>query len=114
MFAMPSRGEGFGLVYLEAMTYGLPCIGATQDAAGEIIDDGVTGFLVDQADTADIADRIVMLLENEDLRRTMGDEGRRRLEREFSYEQFSRRLLTQIDATLGDPVREVALAGAAR
>jgi phosphatidylinositol alpha-1,6-mannosyltransferase len=114
MFAMPSRGEGFGLVYLEAMTYGLPCIGSTHDAAGEIIDDGVTGFLVDQTDTEGLADRIVQLLDDEALRRTMGAEGQRRLEREFSYEQFSRRLLTQIEATIGDPMREMAGAGASR
>jgi hypothetical protein len=38
----------------------------------------------------------------------MGAEGQRRLQREFSYEQFSRRLLAQVESTLGDPVREVA------
>ncbi len=54
VFAMPSRGEGFGLVYLEAMSHGLPCIGSVHDAAGEIIDDGVTGHLVDQSDPREL------------------------------------------------------------
>jgi phosphatidylinositol alpha-1,6-mannosyltransferase len=108
MCAMPSRGEGFGLVYLEAMSYGLPCIGSVHDAAGEIIDDGVTGMLVDQTDTGMLSESIVHLLQDEGLRRTMGAEGQRRLQREFSYEQFSRRLLAQVESTLGDPVREVA------
>jgi phosphatidylinositol alpha-1,6-mannosyltransferase len=115
MCAMPSRGEGFGLVYLEAMSYGLPCIGSMHDAAGEIIDDGVSGLLVDQTDTSSLADAIVHLLQDDGLRRAMGEAGRRRLEREFSYEQFSRRLLSHIEQTLGDPVRDVApLAGASR
>ena len=52
VFALPSRGEGFGLVYLEAMAHGLPCIGSRQDAAGDVIVDGTTGHLVDQTDTA--------------------------------------------------------------
>jgi phosphatidylinositol alpha-1,6-mannosyltransferase len=114
MFAMPSRGEGFGLVYLEAMSYGLPCIGSIHDAAGEIIDDGMTGVLVDQTDTRELSDSIVQLLQDEGMRRRMGAEGQRRLEREFSYEQFSRRLLQQIEETLGDPARSLAsLSGAA-
>jgi len=115
MFAMPSRGEGFGLVYLEAMSYGLPCIGSIHDAAGEIIDDGVSGVLVDQTDTASLSECIVQLLEDEGLRQAMGAAGQRRLQREFSYAAFSRRLLSHIEQTIGDPVREVAsVSGAGR
>ncbi len=43
VFAMPSAREGFGLVYLEAMRAGRPCIGSTSDAAGDIIVHGETG-----------------------------------------------------------------------
>ncbi len=114
MFAMPSRGEGFGLVYLEAMSYGLACIGSMHDAAGEIIEDGVSGFLVDQTDIESLAHQIVYLLEDENLRRAMGAEGRRRLQREFSYAQFSRRLLAHIETTIGDPIHEVSALGAGR
>jgi phosphatidylinositol alpha-1,6-mannosyltransferase len=110
MFAMPSRGEGFGLVYLEAMSYRLPCIGSVHDAAGEIIEDGVSGVLVDQTDTASLSDAVVELLQDDALRAAMGEEGHRRLEREFSYAQFSRRLLAQIEGTLGDPMREAVSA----
>jgi phosphatidyl-myo-inositol dimannoside synthase len=103
VLAMPSRGEGFGLVYLEAMAHGLPCIGSIHDAAGEVIEDGVTGFLVDQEDTRTVADRIVTLLTDEPRRRQMGAEGRRRLEGEFSYEAFGRRMLALIDGAFGAP-----------
>ena len=37
VFAMPSRGEGFGLVYLQAMRAGIPCLGSRDDAAGDVI-----------------------------------------------------------------------------
>ncbi len=96
VFAMPSRREGFGLVYLEAMAARRPCIGANHDAASEVIEDGVTGFLVDQADTRALASRIIQVLGDEDLRRRMGEAGFRRYRDEFTYESFSRRLLGHV------------------
>jgi phosphatidylinositol alpha-1,6-mannosyltransferase len=92
LFAMPSRDEGFGLVYLEAMSYDLPCIGSTHDAAGESIEDGVSGFLVPQHDLPLLADRIVRLLVDEDLRRRMGRRGGQRVRDAFSYPAFRERL----------------------
>jgi len=98
--AMPSRGEGFGLVYLEAMAHRLPCIGSVHDAAREIIQDGVTGFVVDQHDINALADRIVRLLGDEPLRRAMGEQGHRRFEAEFTADQFSRRVVPFVEAAL--------------
>ena len=93
VFAMPSRGEGFGLVYLEAMAHGLPCIGSVHDAAGEIIDDGVTGHLVNQSDPRELGATLLGLLGNHDRRQQMGANGRRRYEQDFSYDAFSRRIV---------------------
>ena len=93
LFAMPSRGEGFGLVYLEAMQHRLPCIGSPQDAAAEIIEDKVTGFLIDQSDISGLAQRIVTLLQNPSQRREMGEAGYVRLQENFSFEQFKQRFL---------------------
>jgi phosphatidylinositol alpha-1,6-mannosyltransferase len=93
VFAMPSRGEGFGLTYLEAMAAGLPCIGSVHDAAPEIIEDGVTGFLIDQQDNAQLVDRLRTLLTDPSRRNAMGGRGRVRWEQEFTYEQFRRRFL---------------------
>ena len=105
VFAMPSRGEGFGLVYLEAMAHGLPCIGASDDAAGDVIADGVTGYLVPQADQPALTDRIVRLLTDPGLRRAMGEAGRRRWQDEFSYDRFAQRIGAALDAHLVLPGR---------
>jgi phosphatidylinositol alpha-1,6-mannosyltransferase len=88
LLAMPSRNEGFGLVYLEAMSYGLPCIGSRQDAAGEVIEDGKTGFLVNQGSTTQLADALTRLLTDQALRRRLGAGGQRRARERFSYAGF--------------------------
>jgi len=99
LFALPSGGEGFGLVYLEAMTHRLPCIGSRQDAASEIIVDGVTGRLVDQRDIAGLAETIAGLLLDEPHRRAMGDAGYVRATTEFTFDRFSARLCELIEKT---------------
>ena len=97
IFAMPSRGEGFGLVYLEAMSHRLPCIGSRQDAAGEVIQDGVTGLLVDQHDVSGLAATIVSLLQSPERCRAMGLAGRERLQQEFTVAAFRARLAAALD-----------------
>ena len=94
VFAMPSREEGFGLVYLEAMRRGIPCIGSIHDAAGEVIDDGQTGYLVDQTDIPGIAQRLVRLLTTPPLAVEMGERGRERLAQHFGYARFRRTLVS--------------------
>jgi phosphatidylinositol alpha-1,6-mannosyltransferase len=91
-FAMPSRGEGFGLVYLQAMRRLLPCIGCTVDAAADIILDGETGFLVDPDDRDALAARVVAVLADPDLRRRLGQAGLRRYEAEYTFDRFRARL----------------------
>jgi phosphatidylinositol alpha-1,6-mannosyltransferase len=91
MFALPSRGEGFGLVYLEAMAHGLACLGSTHDAASEVIANGETGALVDPGDSDALGRAIADLLESPAQRRAMGEAGRRRVDQLFRYEGFRRR-----------------------
>ena len=96
VFAMPARGEGFGIVYLEAMRHSLPCIASIHDAAGEVVEHGKTGFLVDQANTQELADVIVLLLQNSLLRKEMGEAGRDRVKAQFSFAQFKTRFASAI------------------
>lgn len=104
VFAMPSRGEGFGLVYLEAMAHGLPCLGSIHDAASEVIEDGVTGALVDQANGSALADVVTRWLSDEDMRRRLGRAGRERVRRHFTYGQFSHRLTGLLQRSFGPEV----------
>jgi phosphatidylinositol alpha-1,6-mannosyltransferase len=88
VFAMPSRGEGFGLVYLEAMRAGKPCLAARDGAAAEVVADGETGLLVDPDDPAEIAAALARLLDEPELARRMGEAGRRRFQAVFIPERF--------------------------
>lgn len=90
LFALPSRGEGFGFVYLEAMAHGKPVIGGAHGGAPEVIQDGVTGYLVQHGDIEQLATSISALLANPELGRQMGARGRERVEAEFRFRVFSK------------------------
>jgi phosphatidyl-myo-inositol dimannoside synthase len=92
IFALPSRGEGFGLVYLEAMACGKPVIGGAHGGAPEIIQDGVTGYLVPHGDAVQLATSIETLLRDPELARKMGERGKQRVENEFRFSVFAKRL----------------------
>jgi len=97
LFAMPSRQEGFGLVYAEAMWHGLACIGSTADAAGQVITDGETGRLVSYGDAPATADAVAALLADPTRARAMGEAGRKRARERFGYERFRADLLAALD-----------------
>ena len=61
VMVVPSDYEGFGIVYLEGMAFGLPAIATTGGAAAEIVTDGVDGFLVPPGDAATLAERVAAL-----------------------------------------------------
>jgi phosphatidylinositol alpha-1,6-mannosyltransferase len=98
LFALPSRAEGFGLVYLEAMSRRLACIGSIHDAAADVIVDGETGRLVDQDKPGCLAAVISELLMDGEKRRRMGEGGHRRVTSEFSFARFKARLRTLLHA----------------
>lgn len=103
VFAMPSRGEGFGLVYLEAMQRGIPCVGSTADAAREVIVDGGTGLTVDPDDVRGLSAALCALLADPARRRAMGEAGRERCRTEFGYVRFRDRLGLILADTFGGP-----------
>lgn len=91
IFAMPSRQEGFGLVYLEAMRAGLACVASNCDAAQEIVVDGETGYLVDPDDRDALVGALNRLLNDEALRQTLGKQGRARFLQRFTEAHFQER-----------------------
>jgi glycosyltransferase involved in cell wall biosynthesis len=92
IFALPSRGEGFGLVYLEAMACGKPVIGGLHGGAPEVIQDGGTGYLVPHGDPIQLATSIEALLADPAHAKEMGARGQQRAEHEFRFNAFAKSL----------------------
>jgi glycosyltransferase involved in cell wall biosynthesis len=92
VFVLPSSQEGFGIVFLEAMYYAKPCVGVGAGAIPEIVENGKTGFVTKLGNVGSIADCLVHLLSNESLCESMGGAGKERLEQEYSFEKFRKRL----------------------
>ncbi len=90
-FAMPSSGEGFGLVYLEAMQMGKACL-AAPGAAEEIVEDGVSGVIVDPADRPALVAALVRLFTDVGWRETLGMAGRRIVQARFTPAHLAARL----------------------
>jgi glycosyltransferase involved in cell wall biosynthesis len=67
VLVVPSSYEGFGIVYLEGMGFGLPAIGTTAGAAGEVIRDGVDGFLIQPGDAHSLATKLQIMNKRRDV-----------------------------------------------
>lgn len=91
-YVMPSRGEGFGFVLLEAMACGVPTIGSTLDGGREALRDGMLGELVDPADGAALVDAILRALSK--------PRGIPAGLDYFAFPEFSRRLTGAIDKVI--------------
>ena len=93
VFAMPSRTDSFGVVFLEAWIYGVPVIGARAGGVPDVIDDGVDGFLVRFGGTEELAATIARLLADRALARRMGRAGRAKVLESMTLEHKYRKLL---------------------
>jgi glycosyltransferase involved in cell wall biosynthesis len=78
VLVIPSSYEGFGIAYLEGMCYGLPAIGTTAGAAGEIIEAGHTGYLIEPNDSRSLATQLRSLAEDRGLLTRLSLEARQR------------------------------------
>ena len=100
VFVMPSEQEGFGIVFLEANAIGKPVIGGDVMGVPEAIIDGETGLLVDPHDVDAIAEGVIHLLLNPDEARRLGENGRRRVESEFTWKASAQKFLDIVHAEL--------------
>jgi glycosyltransferase involved in cell wall biosynthesis len=101
VFALPSktdldprgpRGEGFGIVFVEAMAHCKPVVGPKSGAPAEFIRDGEHGILVDPASPLEVANALVTLLEQPARARQLGRTAGEWVRQEFSFERFCARL----------------------
>jgi glycosyltransferase involved in cell wall biosynthesis len=108
LLALTSAYEGFPNVLLEAMAARLPVVTVPAGDAGLIVQDGLTGYVVNPSETAGaggdetaalaIADRLICLAQSAPLRRRLGDAGRRRVEILYSFEGLPARLFSLYQA----------------
>ncbi|MCA9872824.1 MAG: glycosyltransferase family 4 protein [Anaerolineales bacterium] len=91
VFVLPSRLETWGDVLLEAMSFGLPCIGVSGQAMEEIIEHESSGLLVQAENVAALAEGLVRLLKDADLRQQMGREARLHAEKYFTWPDVAER-----------------------
>jgi glycosyltransferase involved in cell wall biosynthesis len=77
IYAMPSDGEPFGLVFLEAMAVGLPIVALDNGATPEVVANGVTGLLSPLGDARSLAANLLTLASNVDLRKALGAAGKK-------------------------------------
>ena len=86
--------EPFGLVNIEAMATGLPVISSKVGGITEIVVEGETGLLIPPNNIQALVEAIERLLDDEKLRVKMGKEGRRRVERFFTWETHVNKLIS--------------------
>jgi glycosyltransferase involved in cell wall biosynthesis len=94
VFCLPSTYEGLPLAILEAMAAGLPVVATAVAGNPEAVEDGVTGLLVPPESAAALATALISLLRDPELRRRMGEAGRRRIAERFAIATVVERHLT--------------------
>jgi phosphatidylinositol alpha-1,6-mannosyltransferase len=104
VFAMPCRTrrrgldvEGLGIVYLEASASGLPVVGGDSGGAPDAVREGETGYVVDGRDVPALAERLVTLLRDPELRARLGRAGRAWVESEWRWDLLAGRLRGLLD-----------------
>jgi len=102
IFALPSRGEGFGLVWVEAMRESKPCIGLAGTVADEVVGDGETGLLIADAGVEPLAEAVVTLLTQPALAAELGRRGRQRFEERYTAAAFAQRFAPLLDTVLAE------------
>jgi L-malate glycosyltransferase len=102
VFCLLSNSEGFSNALIEAMGYGLPCVATRVGGNAEAITDHESGFLVEKQDPAAAASRILQLLDNKDLSRTVGKRARLRATTHFSSTRYIARLVSVYERVLAN------------
>lgn len=92
VFVLPSRSEAFGITAIEAMAAGCPVVVSDIPALTEIVKDGETGFVFPLDDEKALADRIVILLSNQDLSYQISENGKKIVREKYDWEKIITRL----------------------
>ena len=104
LLVAPSSYEGFGIVYLEGMGFGLPAIGTTAGAAGEIIEHGRIGYLIQPNDSAALAAHISELASNRSLLTELSLNARRRYTQQPAWNETANQIRAFLQHTITSQV----------
>lgn len=102
IFVFPTYNDCFPLVLLEAMQQGLPCISTDEGGIPDIIEDGLTGYIVKKKDAEVLAEKMELLLNDETLRKNMGEAGFEKFKRQFTLTAFEQRFTQVLKNALTD------------
>jgi glycosyltransferase involved in cell wall biosynthesis len=100
VFVMASSADSFGTVYLEAWLYGKPVVGADAGGVPDVVSRGRDGLLVRFGHNVELADAVSELLADAELRRRLGEEGRRKVLDEYTWDAVFGRLARVIEPLL--------------
>ena len=101
VFCLPTRFEPFGIAFIEAMCFGLPCVGTAAWAVPEMVVDGETGYTIPVDDVDALTDRLLTLLSDSTLARAMGQAGRARVEQHFTWQRVVERMTAAMTPVFG-------------
>jgi D-inositol-3-phosphate glycosyltransferase len=104
---MPSRSESFGLAALEAQACRVPVVASAVGGLRSVVVDGSSGLLPPSGDVAALADRLLAVLHDPDLRGRLA-QGARRQARRFSWEDTAEGVLASYRELLPQPIPEAA------
>jgi glycosyltransferase involved in cell wall biosynthesis len=99
-FVLPSRLETWGDVILEAMSFGLPCIGVCGEAMSEIIVDGKTGLVIPPENQEALSNALIQLLSNRETRETFGNLARKRIEDMYTWKRVAEKFVSVFKFTI--------------
>ena len=102
VFALPSTGEGFGLVFLEAMSFGKPVVATASGGATDLVENEINGLLVEPHDTEQLTGALARLFANQQLRTELGRRGSEKVLHESRFDVF--------ESGLADILKECGLA----
>jgi glycosyltransferase involved in cell wall biosynthesis len=105
VFALSSRWEGFGVVFLEAMAAGTPVVASDTSAIPEVVADGETGLLCDPGNTEAFAAALATLLTDDQRRVEIGEAAQRRAETKFGVDQMIEATIAFYARTKGNKTR---------
>ncbi len=98
IFSLPSKKEGFGIVYLEAMQYKKPVLAVNYGGATDVVINNETGFLCEYDNNECLSEKTTVLHRDKNLRKKFGDNGYEKLMDTFTFDKFQKRLKSILNA----------------